>query len=250
MLTFDIETGPLSEAALRKKWSHPEFVGPGEFAPGSVKVGNIKDSVKQAEKIESARLAHEAAKSTARADYDREREAKWREYVSRAALSASTGRVLAIGYHSAQSGKTIVHGEQQTEAELLSGFWAQFLRMRKAGRKVVGFNSHSFDLPFLFRRSWMLGVDVPATARSGRYLDPLFVDLREVWLCGQRWNDCESSLNHVADCLGVGSKLDDVTGADFSRLWFGSPDERANAIEYLRQDVVLTYAVAVKLGVV
>lgn len=246
MLIFDIETGP-DDKRLMDHWSYPDFAELGDFDPSSVKTGNLKDAAKIAEKIEAARLAHEQAKSTAKSDYDAARAQSLQDHTDRAALSAATGRVLAIGYHSAETGKTLVHGEDQTEAELLNGFWAQYSRMRKAGRRMVGFNSNGFDVPFLLRRSWMLGVDVPPSARNGRYLDQIFVDLREIWLCGQRWGDCESSLDHVAKCLGVGQKTEGVTGADFARLW---AEDRPRAIEYLTQDVRLTYEVAVRLGVV
>lgn len=247
MLIFDIETGPLPESMLLERWSYPGFEPLGEFDATAVKVGNLKDQAKIAEKIEAARAAHEAAKASAESDYLAARDASWNEFIGRAGLQAATGQVLAIGYHSAETNKTLVHGHEQTEAELLNGFWSQYARMRKAGRKLVGFNSNGFDVPFLLRRSWMLGVDVPPSVRNGRWLDQIFVDLREVWLCGQRWGDTESSLNHVAGCLGVGQKTDGVTGADFARLW---AEDREKAIEYLTQDVQLTYQVAVRLGVV
>jgi hypothetical protein len=36
-------------------------------------------------------------------------------------------------------------------------------------QQLVGFNINAFDLPFLFRRSWALGIAVPFGLRKGRY---------------------------------------------------------------------------------
>lgn len=61
MLCFDIETCPLSEEVVLA--AAGEFIPPphpGEFDPGSVKLGNLKDQAKIEAKIAEARAAHEA----------------------------------------------------------------------------------------------------------------------------------------------------------------------------------------------
>lgn len=252
MLIFDIETGPQPLEQLRAMIPEfPEFVEPGEFDPSTVKLGNLKDQAKINEKIEAARVAHEQSKATARQDWEAAKAKAEQDFVDRAALSAATGQVLAIGYYSAEKQVSAVQGvdAETDEVTLLESFWKKFVRNSKTGTSIVGFNSNQFDLPFLVRRSWILGVDIPNGVRNGRYFSNLFIDVREVWLCGQRWNECESSLNHVAKALGVGAKTDGVCGADFARLWNGTEEEKAKAVEYLTTDVELTYQVACRLGV-
>lgn len=248
MLIFDIETGPLPLDQLRSMMpAHPEFVEPGEFDPASVKLGNTKDPDKVKEKIELARAAHTWEKTHAREKYDQDKAAAEAAFIDKASLSAVTGRVLAIGYYSAEKRTSHISADDD-ECTVLAFFWNQFKRMTTASpsRNLVGFNSNSFDVPFLLRRSWILGVDVPANVRNGRYLNSHLVDLREVWLCGQRWNDCESNLDHVARALGVGAKTEGVSGKDFAKLF---ATDRVKAEEYLMNDLDMTYRVACRLGV-
>jgi hypothetical protein len=256
VLIFDIETGGLSEtelAALCPPFEPPQH--PGEFNPSTVAVGNLKDQAKIDEKIAKAKAAHELAVT----NYDRDRitlaEQHFADFKSKAALDPTTGIVLAIGFQSADNGKFAIEHGDGDEGKLLAAFWAKYAKCRAnpgGPRKMVGCNIFGFDLPFLVRRSWMLGVDVPASVVvNRRYFDQLFVDLREVWLLGQRWGDCGSSLDTIARTLGnCGQKPEDVGGADFARLWNGTADDKNQAVAYLRNDLAMTSKVAKRLGVV
>jgi hypothetical protein len=219
MLIFDCETGPLPREQL-------EAICP-EFSPETVACGNLKDPDKIAAKCAEAK----------------------QRWFDDAALSAATGRVLAIGYLSPEKDKLALdHGRD--EADLLASFWKQFVKIRNEGRKLIGVNILSFDVPFLVRRSWILNVDIPSTVREGRYFDKSLVDLRDVWLCGQMQQSCESSLNHMSLALGVGSKPAGINGGDFARLYFGSEVEKQQALDYLTNDLQLTAKVARRIGVI
>lgn len=251
MLIFDIETGGLPEkelSALCPAFEPPPH--PGEFDPAAVKYGNTKDPDKRAVILADAQAKHAAAV----ANYDRDRlaaaEQHFADFKARAALDAVTGRVLAVGFRSADNGKAAIEDGGGDESTLLGKFWAKYLACRGNQRKLVGCNILGFDLPFLVRRSWILGVDVPATVRTDRYFDRLFVDLRDLWLLGQRWGDCDSKLDTMARALGCGCKPDGVGGADFGRLWFGTPEEKQQAVSYLLNDLDMTAKVASRLGVV
>jgi hypothetical protein len=66
VIVFDIETGPQPEDRLRElcpPWEAPPH--PGKFDAAAVKLGNLKDAVKIAEKIGAAQAAHEAARESA-----------------------------------------------------------------------------------------------------------------------------------------------------------------------------------------
>ena len=209
-LIFDIETGPEDEEVLSAM--EPEFSAP----------ANFKDPAKIAEKIEVQRSA-------------------WRE---KAALCATTGRVLAIGMMLDDEVDLLVVDSEQgfSEVDLLTAFW-QIAAPDGIWRHLVGFNSNRFDIPFLIRRSYKLGVRVPFGALNGRYLNARFIDLMESWKLG----DFQSSisLDRLAKHLGVGAK--NGNGAHFAALL---QEDRAAALDYLRNDIAMTVAVARKLGVV
>lgn len=229
MIVFDIETGGLPEDVLRQ--SMPPF------DESEVKCGNLKDPEKIAAKIAEARQAYE------------------QEYIERAALSPLTGQVLVIGYHSTDTGITILDaGEREDggEVELLSNFWRRYQKSRQEKRPLVGHNIAGFDVPFIVRRSWLLGLNVPATVfERGRYLDSLvFVDTMQLWQCGTR--DQWVRLDVLSKAFGGSGKPQDangeqITGGQFSGLW-RNPETRKQAEAYLLNDLQMTAAVAARMG--
>lgn len=249
MLIFDIETGPqpLDQIlTLAKPFSPPQH--PGEFDERSVKIGNLKDQSKIAEKIEAARAAHSQSVANHGQDVERAREDHASTLVENAPLNPVYGRVLAIGYYSVEKSKYGID-DSVDESQLLTKFWQTYSQMRSVARKIVGANIFGFDLPFLVRRSWILGVDVPSTIRNGRYWDSLFVDVRDVWLLGQQWGNCESSLDHIAKALGCDGKPEGIDGSQFWKLW-SEPATKQQAIDYLVNDLRMTWEVCQRIGVV
>lgn len=205
-IIVDIETSALPEPELKAMM--PEFEPP----------GNLKDPAKMAAAIEE----------------------KKRKWIEDAALDALTGRVLAIGLLIDDA--FILISEPATEAIMLHEFWDSIRGAGSELHHIVGFNICLFDLPFLIRRSWKLGVEVPLGIRRGRYWGDQITDLRDVWQCGDR--QAHGSLDTIAKHLGVGAKTG--SGKDFAALW---STDREKATEYLRNDCLLTAAIARKLGV-
>lgn len=247
MLIFDIETGPLADEQLFEHFTFDAPPHPGEFNPASVKYGNTKDEAKRAAKLEECRQAHAAAVENYERDAAAARDAAWLEFKSKAALSAITGQVLAIGIRRGDKAGIF----EGPEAEILAKFWKKYTACRAERAMMVGANIMEFDLPFLVQRSWILKVDVPATVcEFGKWgnFDKLFVDIRQWWQMGKR--DCPSSLDTMARSLGVGQKTEGIDGGDFARLWFGTPEEKQQARGYLLNDLLLTDAVAARLGVI
>lgn len=249
MLIFDIETGPLPDdklEALLPEFDESEFQ-PSKFDESSVKLGNLKDTAKIAEKVAEARRAHEARQSQLPALLEEARKTHFCQAKDRAALSATTGRVLAIGvYNPASSAAAIIDGD---ESDVLSSFWAKVEKCAADGRKLIGHNIFGFDLPFLVRRSWMHDVDIPKSLLfSGRYPnDRVFCDIMQVWGCGQ-FRDF-ISLDGLSKIFGVGAKPEGIDGSDFARLWFGSAEDREREKEYLINDLQLTAAVARRMQI-
>lgn len=200
---FDIETGALPINQLIDKI--PEFKAP----------KNYKDEEKIQANIE-------------------QQQAEW---IEKAALNAVTGQVLAIGVKRDDGEFFILHQNEDDERTMLQWFWDQVTSLR--GFRWVGFNSNGFDLPFMFRRSIMLGVTPSLPWRATRYWDNRFIDLLEVWGCGNREF---IGLDTVAKFLDVGGKTGN--GAHFAETYKNDPK---SALDYLKHDLNLTESVLIKM---
>lgn len=218
-LFFDIETGPLPDDQLRAIY-HEKTLD--EFA---------------------ATCDKRWKSDTVAAKYEQYKASAWDEFVGKSALSPITGRVLLIGMMVYSNTFSAIGYEE--EKQTLRSFW-EFVGFALSNKnRIIGHNSNGFDVPFLVRRSWILGVHVPREIRQGRYWNPLFIDTMEAWGCGGR---DFIGLNDLAACFGVGQKTEGFAGKDFAKYWFGTAEERNRALEYCEQDVRLTAAIAAKMG--
>jgi len=253
MIAFDIETGPLPDEQLRPLC--PGFVPPphpGEFDPSAVKCGNIggPTSEKGKAKIEEARKAHEDLVKRYAADVAAAKEKHFAAFKSGAALDATTGRVVAIGLCRAdQMDSPGIIDCDQDEEDGLGKWWGWVEDALLDRLPLVGFNVCHFDLPFLIRRSWLLGVPVPTGLRKGRYWSDLVVDLMQVW--GFHGRDL-IGLDKLAKAFGLDGKVTEaggvaVNGAAFAEVWRSN---RKTAELYLHQDVMLCVRLAERMGAV
>lgn len=188
---FDIETCPLPPEELA--------VLEPKLAPAK----NLKDPEKIAADIAAKRAA----------------------WLEDAALSAITGRVLAVGVLRGEEPE-IFHGYD--EHANIGAFWD----LIHEGGSFAGFNVASFDLPFLVRRSWKLGIPIPPI-RSGRHWSGNFIDLRDVWGLGEYHP--EGSLDMISRHLGFPGK--DSNGKLFHQLYI---DDVGAALKYLANDLYMT----------
>lgn len=164
-----------------------------------------------------------------------DKEAAWKE---RAALSALTGQILVIGLITTKNTEIPITLEGP-EAKILTEFWDWWA----TGGKFIGFCIKHFDVPFIVMRSRILNVHVPSDIMDGRYLSGRWVDLQEVW-CLNSYDTKGHSLDAVCRACGLGQKNGD--GADFAKLW---RTDKPKALDYLRNDVQMTVALAKRLGV-
>jgi len=250
-VVWDIETAPLPEDQLRALLNYPEitpWVDPGEFNPATVKLGNLKNQEKINEKLDDAKVAWDEARAKGRethvATYEREKAAAEQALFEGAALSATTGQIVAIGYK--LDGQTLLDmvGDGLTERDLLLLFWKRFNASVASKWPLVGFNIFNFDLPFLIRRSWLCEIAVPGNVLDkGRYWHPQFVDLAQVWQLGQYRTFI--SLDAVCRFFGLPGK--NGSGADFHKLLAA---DRAAAAAYLANDLKITWEAGERMGVI
>jgi hypothetical protein len=169
----------------------------------------------------------------------------WAEKMEKRALQAETGRVLTIGYLRASEPDeaAIIDDGGGDESLLIRRFWNGYGRLRKERGHLVGWNSGGgmsvgFDLGFLIKRSWILGIPVPETVLKGRFVSDVFIDLMQVW--GLHQFKAFSKLDHCARVLGIGNKTDqECTGGKFAE-WFCDAGRREEAMAYAKLDLILT----------
>jgi hypothetical protein len=246
-IVFDIETGSLPWEQIAKFYDAPPALPP--FDPSMVKYGNTKDIQKRAEKFASVKADHDRQL----AEESATREAHRLEWAGKAALSALTGYIVAIGFKS-EKGSQIVSceiGGKYDEDETIKKFWGVYERAVKAKRKMVGFNSHGFDLKFLQQRSFILGIPIPSgVMERGKYWnDEVFVDVMRVWAAGSGEMISLDTLSRAMGAPGKPEGDDACTGAAFSRMYLsGNPEQRAKAENYLMSDLDNTWCIAEKMG--
>ncbi len=213
----DIETGPQSESEVLR------ISGP--FNPSKVKLGNLKDADKIAAKIEAERASYLA------------------DCIEAAPLSPLTGRVEAIGYKDDFGRFEAIAGD---ERDVLTDYWNRWSIVNHTGGQIYGWNFFGFDANFIWTRSMVLGVKVPAGARrrsaNGFASFPSVTDLM-VEFTGAP-NEY-AKLDNVARAFGHSGKNGD--GAMFWRL-FRETATRAQALDYLANDLDMTHVVRVGLG--
>lgn len=164
--------------------------------------------------------------------------AKAEAWQADSALHAERGQVAIVGW---------MHGNridqlsliQSSDLQLMEGAWTVL-----QGATIIGFNILRFDLPFMIRRSMILGVTVPPEFLDLRRAerDGLVIDLMVRWQCGD--NQERVSLDTLAKAFGLEGKSG--SGADFPALW---ASDREAALKYNRHDLELTQQLAKKMGV-
>jgi DNA polymerase elongation subunit (family B) len=198
-LAFDIETGPTKNALSY-------------FSRSDVNLGVLKDPVKIEAKIAKAED----------------------EFLDKAAISPFTGKVLAVGLTDGAVHEVLTYeSEKEIITETLERIGSQLMQQRP----VVGWNIIKFDFPFLFKRAMMLGVPWPQhiwDLKKG-YAHSQIIDLMRYWNMGD-WKEM-TKMDTVNRFLCGFGKPSGVTGADFARLFNGTPEEREKAIDYALNDV-------------
>lgn len=238
MIPLDIETRPRPDLVLR-------YVKPPEpFDPAGVKYGNTKDPEKRSALFQQKQQDHENEV----AEY-------WAKAKDRASLNPLTAEIVCIGLL-IEGQAVFLSGDERT---ILTQFWKRFSDFGMTGDKFVywsgnGSQTENFDPDMIIRRSWLLGVKVPATAFNGRYLSNRFEDATGRYLLYKRDSYC--GLSRAADELGLFSAApcnifqktdrDRVQGANFSLYWDGKADpamtpeeQRDLAGSYLTNDLLI-----------
>jgi len=225
-IIFDIETRPQTQILSELENNYPEF------DPDSVAIGNLKDEEKIKKKIVDAGIAHLQKQSEL---FEKEHK--------KACLDADLGKLSAIGILHIEDGTREIIDATHNEADCLERFWQIVDGIKGRGQWAFGWNIEGFDLPFLFGRSRLLGVQYdPYMITNYRYFDKCFVDLHKVWTFGSFGKFC--SLKKASKALGYEHKKMDVKGGNFYTHWESTDvATKDKAREYLFEDLEQTMAI-------
>lgn len=256
-ILFDIETGPAPESVLADLFDPSEVAlpkDPGKFDPSKVKYGNTKDPEKRREKLNSDIVRHTQEVEGWKDACQKAVDDAWERFVEKAALSALTGRVLAIGYGLVDKSVTtdeplvtLYVDVDDTEYNIITRLWEIVSITRKRFGKVVSFNGHGFDFPMCRRRSWAYsGINPPNLITKYNKYEDFSVDVLEEYKRGGYYGD-GIKLNNLAKLMGVRQKLEGVTGDMFYKLVV---EDHELAIKYLQGDITCLAAVARRMKII
>jgi hypothetical protein len=203
---IDIETKPLDINELKK------------LAPDFKADSRLKDPVKIAEDLK----------------------AKEASFFDKAALSALTSSVFALGVWEAGKDKPAIHCDND-EKKIIG----EFHKLLGKDTKIITFNGNGFDIPFLCRRALKHGLNLFGNfykPDGGMNYDNKSIDIAAMWDCRAK---TYPSLNEIATFFGVGSKP--KSEELFYQVW--EKDKEA-ATKYLYNDLDLTKKIAEMWGLI
>jgi predicted PolB exonuclease-like 3'-5' exonuclease len=167
------------------------------------------------------------------------------EQVSKMALDAMTGRVCAcalVGVDGSDDFSSVAVATGTDDASEMALLAMIFTALGRKDTRIVTFNGMGFDLPFLYKRAMILGLELheygapPLTAWTKRYSTDRHCDLMQVWT---GWNSKYEKLDNVANMVLRERKIEiDVT--TFPEL-MKTEEGRQKIGEYCQKDTELTW---------
>jgi len=156
-------------------------------------------------------------------------EEKKAEQADKAALDADYGKINAIGWKSDdEEYNAVLLGNPYSEKELVEGFWKLY---KKHNGYSCGYNIIGFDLPYLMRRSFGLGIKIPIIPNLAKYRTSPTLDLMMVLY---NWYGYKG-LKWVAKRYGLDNPLPDLEGSQVAEM------DTDTLKAYVKNDVYLTY---------
>lgn len=168
------------------------------------------------------------------------------------ALSPLTGRiacicVCALSGNDLETGKVDALGNVSrentvtAEAELIKWFFDTL--ENTDNYRLVTFNGKTFDVPFLWKRACMLGIELPPRVLplgfyTNRYNHDTHCDLCQIWADGWTTSDMNSLELVAGTVLGVKPKCN-IDRANVAEL-METPEGRTSIFNHCLEDVKLT----------
>ena len=203
MIIFDIETRANKEAL--------------EFLPEPQAPSNYKDEAKIRAYVEDKRI----------------------EQVDKAALDPDYGEIIAIGIAFLDPLGNLKSEEYKThylfsEAEMINRFWKYYAE--NSGRSC-GYNIIGFDLPYLLRRSFALGIQPSIIPDLRRYQTHPTLDLMMVLYNWQNYK----GFKFVAERYGIHNQWSELDGSMVADM------NKETLVNYVANDTLMTYELYKKM---
>jgi hypothetical protein len=224
-IIYDIETRPHEKTYNAMLAEEPQFNA------DSVAIGNLKDEEKIKKKIIDAGIAHE------------KKMIEWRAKQKKTCcLDPDLGQLSAIGILTVETGTYEIIDATEDEAKALERWWEICDSTIRKGCLAFGWNTDNFDLPFLFGRSRLLGVEYDWTYITNyRFFHSGFVDLHKTWTFGQFGKFCK--LDKACRALGFVEPDNEVNGATFHEYYERGGEDQKKAEAYLKNDLDMSFCV-------
>lgn len=267
IIVFDIETrlhnDRFDQTVRPFKRERPVLA---DFNPADVKLGNLKDEGKIADKIALARKKHQEDHEVATDKWEAEFDEHFAKQADKAALYPGQSEICAIGWQvPGEEPVTLMLGDDgiETEVDLVRPFIALFREVTESpltagGNFRFGFYSGNskrdsyFDVVHLREAVRRLGIRINMAFLSnpGQPRSP-WVDLAmEYFQSGAILPQCDGYPSYLsledAASHATGTrqnKPDGVTGAEFGEA-MEDPEQREECRKYLAQDLLLTRLLA------
>jgi predicted PolB exonuclease-like 3'-5' exonuclease len=152
------------------------------------------------------------------------------ELFLKTSLEGTFGRIFCIGYIK-ENGRILDKGVLVgDEKEMLQKFW----QLSRDVELFVGHNIWEFDLPFIYKRSIILGVK-PRQLNFARYRNEPIFDTMKVW---ELWSNGTQGLDTLAKVLGLPTSKDEMNGV---MVWpYYQQGKYEEICKYCLKDVELT----------
>ncbi len=164
--------------------------------------------------------------------------------IQKACFNELTGQIICIGWATEDDSGVIVGDEKY----IINEFTALISRFETDNNlrppTLVGHNLIAFDLPYIWRRAKVHGIDtriLPAPVELKPWGD-IVADTMVMWAGAKG----KVSLDNLARGLGLKSHKDEINGSMVWPLW--QAGEREKIYEYCLDDVLLTKAVYERLA--
>jgi len=193
MLFLDIETEPNPEAL--------------QYLPEPKPPKNYKDPDKIAAYIENKRG----------------------EQIKKAALDPDFGMITAAAVNAFSKTVGWLVNERRSEKDLLKSLWAS---INYCDGCICGYNVIDFDLPYIIRRSFALGIKPTKTINLKRYQTQPVLDLMQLLA---NWNrEKYKSLKFICRRYGIANPLPEMDGSQYAEM------EPEIKLAYVKNDVDMT----------
>jgi len=170
----------------------------------------------------------------------------------KAALQAEFGKIVCISFGKVKFGETgeaiaQIVSYTGTEEEILTQSLKLIGGLAKNGVKLVGHNIKRFDIPFICKRAFISGFELPPVLQiwDRKPWEIPVVDTSELWSFGA-WQEGFTSLDLLTAVLGLPSPKENLKGSEVHSTYYSG---NINEIkEYCQLDVISLIRVIIRLS--